>query len=305
MRCKTCALSAGILALFLLLMVACTSPATSEESQSMPLAAGPYRITQYGQADGAQRMCYSIEAPNGDLILIDGGDVWDAEEVRGIIQEHGNRVEHWILTHPHSDHIGAFNTIFPDLQGIEIGRVYAMDMDYDFYQEQAESWDNFPMYEYFTEITAGYDALQYLYTGDVLDLSGLHMEVFNAAQNVPDPANNGSLMFRLTAEEESILFCADVGEIMSEEIMQTFGERLPSDYLQMGHHGNGGLSDAFYAQVAPKVSFFDAPDWLMENHNPATGLPGTWDTPENKQLMLDMGSEVLSFSTTPNTIELH
>ncbi len=265
----------------------------------------PYTITQYGDANGNQSMCYSIESPNGELIIIDGGYDTDAPKVRSIIENLGGRVDHWIITHPHPDHVGAFNVIFDDLQDVEIGEIYTIDMDYAYYKEMAQPWDDFAEYETFLEITDGYENLNYLYAGDELNISDLSMIVFNSAVQVADPANNGSLMFKITASSQSMLFCADVGEIMSESIMEEFEPQLKADYIQMGHHGNGGLSDAFYHKVSPDTAFFDAPNWLMDNIDPATGESGSWDTPENRALMESMGCTIYSFNAAPNSVELY
>ena len=85
---------------------------------------------------------------------------------------------------------------------------------------------------------------------------------------------------------------------MSDFLLQKYGEKLKADYLQMGHHGYGGLKDDFYNMVAPGFAFFDAPDWLMYD------TTGKYDTPEHVELMQGMGSEIFSFSAGPNTILL-
>ena len=53
-------------------------------------------------------------------MLIDGGHTTDADEVREVIKEHGNHVAAWILTHPHPDHVGAFNEIMKNDENHEI-----------------------------------------------------------------------------------------------------------------------------------------------------------------------------------------
>ena len=68
---------------------------------------------------------------------------------------------------------------------------------------------------------------------------------------------------------------------MSDTIIENYREELKSDYLQMGHHGNGGLSEEFYRLVEPKSAFFDAPDWLNESggsgkHMDNAPEPGTY-----------------------------
>ncbi|MEG1752604.1 MAG: MBL fold metallo-hydrolase [Christensenella sp.] len=264
----------------------------------------PYIVTQYADVSGNQSMFYSIKTPKDKLIMVDGGFAANAEQVREVINANGGRVDHWILTHPHPDHIEAFNAIFEAPQGIEIEKIYASDIDYDYYKEHAQDYDGFSAFEKFRELVADYDKLTYLYAGDSLETAGLRMDVFNAAINVQDPCNDGSLMFKLTGKEQSILFCGDVGARRSEDILMRFGEQLPADYIQMGHHGNGGLSSEFYQKVHPSIAFFDAPDWLMNNINPSTGKTETWTTPENKKLMESMGCKVLSYNTSPNTVEL-
>lgn len=70
-----------------------------------------YHITQYADITDGQAMFYTIESTKGELIVIDGGWVGNADYVRFVIGEKGNKVDAWILTHPHPDHIGAFNEI--------------------------------------------------------------------------------------------------------------------------------------------------------------------------------------------------
>jgi len=94
------------------------------------------------------------------------------------------------------------------------------------------------------------------------------------------------------------LFCSDIGSNVSDYLYEKYGESLSSDYIQMGHHGYGGLKDNFYQAVKPKVAFFDAPDWLMLD------TTGKYDNPENAKLMKDMGCEILSFNSAPNKIVL-
>ena len=36
--------------------------------------------------------------------------------------------------------------------------------------------------------------------------------------------------------------------------------------MQVPHHGNNLMGEEFYKLVNPKVSFFSAPDWLMNNY---------------------------------------
>ena len=49
---------------------------------------------------------------HGSLIVIDSGNPDNEEYVWQVLEEKENHVNDWILTHPHPDHIGAFNQIW-------------------------------------------------------------------------------------------------------------------------------------------------------------------------------------------------
>jgi len=261
-----------------------------------------YTITQYASESGNQAMIYSITDNKGHLVLIDGGWEQDVEQVKTIIKENGGKVDAWILTHPHSDHITAFNTIYASKDRPDIKHIYVSDFNQKKYKEAAQDWDEYEYYETFLNLTKNDKCVHELEAGDVLDVIGLSMKVYNSYSNKiegTDAANDGSLMFELSGKKESMLFCGDVGKNMSDTLIEEWGDELQADYIQMGHHGNGGLSEEFYRLVDPKAAFFDAPDWLM---NPEEGTAYT--TPENRKIMESMGCKIYSFNTAPNQITL-
>ena len=228
-------------------------------------------------------------------------DTEDADFVRQTIKEMGGKVDAWILTHPHQDHIGAFNAIYSDLQGIEIKEVYTVDMPSPKLCQERAHWDSVDTYNDFLDLNV--KNLKYVYPGDELNICGLKVDIYNAYDEhvkelSQDYLNDGSMMFKVQGEKSSMLFCADVGKAMSDYLLDTWGEKLKADYIQMGHHGNGGLLKDFYEEVSPKLAFFDAPDWLMYDET------GKYTTPENAKEMESLGSEVVSFHTQPNTVSI-
>ena len=259
-------------------------------------------VTQYGDPNGNQLMFYTLQNQKGDFIVVDGGWTTDAEFVKQTLTDLGSYVDAWIITHPHSDHVGAFCEIYRNPGKLKIDRVYSVDMAPPELCLENASWDDMSAYEDW--LTLDISQLTYVYSGDQFEIEGLDFHVLSAYEDVVDVISNdllndGSMMFKVTAEEETMLFCADVGINMTDHILNSVGgEQLKADYMQIGHHGNGGLADYFYRYVNPKATFFDAPNWLMEDPE------DRFTTPEHKQLMLDMGSEVYSFSTAPNQFML-
>lgn len=260
-----------------------------------------YEITQYSDSLGEQCMFYTIRSESGKFVVIDGGFWNRADDVRKVISENGGKVDAWILTHPHPDHIGAFNVIYADPQGIEINKVYAVDVDYDTYKANAKDTDWFDTFQTFYDSAKTMRQLTYVHEGDDFDLIGLRMHVYNAYDDTypgttTDIANDGSMVFKLSGRENSILFLADAGKSRNDHLLNTYGKGLKADIVQMGHHGNSTLSDELYEDIGANTAFFDAPDWLINGEK--------YSTHHYIDLMESMGAKVLSFSSAPNTVEI-
>ena len=258
-------------------------------------------ITQHGRND-INLSFYTIYNETKGLIIVDGGWTDDAATVREVINEYGCHVNAWILTHPHQDHIGAFNLLYKELEDITIDTIYTVDMALPEECIEIAPWDSVDSYNEFLNLNIS-DNITYLYAGDCLEICELRFEILNAYdENVKklskDYLNDGSLIFKVTNQNESMLFCADVGINMSDYLISQFGKSLKADYLQMAHHGYGGLSDEFYRHVSPKIAFFDAPDWLMYDET------GKYDNPQNAEFIRSLGAEIYSFNSAPNTIVL-
>ncbi len=258
-------------------------------------------VTQYGHVDGNQQIFYTLQDHDGHLVVVDGGWVDHADEVKNVIWKLGDHVNAWLLTHPHEDHIGAFCEIYENPGSMKIDQVYTVEMASPELCMENASWDSVDMYRRFLSLDV--KDLQYVHSGDTLTIGNGTIDILSAYEDKIDEISNdllndGSMMFRVNGEREKMLFCADVGKSVSDFLLDKYKDQLKSDYIQMGHHGNGGLKADFYQMVHPKIAFFDAPDYLMEDPE------GKYTTPANRKLMEDMGSEVRSFSDAPDSLIL-
>lgn len=259
---------------------------------------GKYTVTQYATVTGNQSMIYTITDWDNHFIIIDGGWKEDTDWLLKCIKDNGGKVDVWIITHPHPDHVGAFNGVYAS-GVVEIGTIYTIPMDYEIYKSRAHWWDGFEVYDEYVNLTAEADNIVYLNEGDEIDLFGLKMEVFHSFDIVEedgDPCNNGGMIFKLSAEHDSMLFLADVSRAYSAGILERWGDKVTADYVQMGHHGNGGMTEEFYRAVSPKVAFFDAPEGLMQNEE--------LNAPAKRALMESLGSQIVYYATAPNEIVL-
>lgn len=292
--------------LFLCFLVGVASRQASNKTDStghIPDLSTEYLVTQYPDATGVQAMFYTIE--NEDVFLIiDGG--WSENEaaVREVIAAHGNEVDAWIITHPHKDHAGAFNAIMKNPGDIVVHQIYDNGFDYDFIMAAGEPYDDIAILEDYYALTKDAANVTHLKRGDVVDICGLTVSVYNAYDDIVlanvgeelDYQNNASLLFKVSSQNSSILFTSDIKYDMDAYLFKNYKDVISCDYVQVGHHGNWSFSEAFYEQTSADVFFFDAPTDITEN--PAFPASQLKDALEAKS------KTVLDYSTAPHAVTL-
>lgn len=226
-------------------------------------------LKQYSDQTGSQAMFYTLRSPTGFFVVIDGGTTGNSTYVRQIINENGGKVDVWFLTHPHPDHIGAFNEIYADPQGIMIKQIYDTPMDLQYYDSVDYAWDGIEYYKRYLQLTANASNVSHLYVGDALHLEDFQVKVLNSYNDElkyisKDIGNDAGLMLKFSGKKDTLLFCADVhSKAVGERLIQRWGTELQSEYVQLGHHGNGSFPAEFYDYINPQVALFDAPAWLV------------------------------------------
>ena len=303
---KRILISAGLLAVCLIALVSAayffSLRSRMDSTGYLPDTSAEYVVTQYPDATGVQGTFYTI-ANDDFLIIIDGGWAENSDAVRSVIAEHGNVVDAWIISHPHQDHAGAFNEIYANPGDITIRAIYDNGFDYDFIEASGEPYDDITIMETYHALTEGADNLTHLKRGDSLSLCGLTLDVYNAYDDIvltsvgdeKDYQNNASLLFKISSENSSMLFCSDIKYDMNDTLLSAYRDSISCDYVQTGHHGNWSFSNEFYEATGASVYFIDAPSSITDNADfPASALKED----------LQKNGTVLDFRTAPNSVTL-
>jgi len=267
-------------------MLACAS-VTSAQTAPVPVAIDddgttilvpgvPFRIWQLRSRNaGQQIMSYVIQTGRaGRLIVIDGGMHYreengtvfpgDAPELKSFIASHGNHVQMWIVSHQHSDHAGALKTILESTDRPQIDAIYGSFLtDAEIAADTSEP----PEFRAFAqEVTAAYQNAAVPYVpfslGWITYLDGVKLEVLGVKDpgRHPNVMNNSSVVLRVSDGKRSMLFTGDLEDVGGSDLLLTpYKNRLPSDYVQLAHHGSWGVEAVtdgegsnFYALVGPR-----------------------------------------------------
>ena len=265
----------------------------------------PWSLKQFSDDSGKQGTFYILENNNdGTVIVIDGGTSKNARKVRNEIRKSGGKVDAWIITHFHDDHVEAFNEIYADPGDIEIGKVYTPGIDPDMYMQLIREWDDPGPYNTFMNQTEGDDRIVHPARMDVLEFDGLKIEILctfdelllSCFKEYMDPANDISMVFKVSGEKDTLLFLGDFHtDALGDGLIQLHGDKLKAEMVQAGHHGNNSLPERFYEFVSPKVMLFDAPKWLMEGEEYTSKDLAAWCDAN--------GIERYDFTSAPNVFD--
>lgn len=225
---------------------------------------------------------------SGDtLLLVDGGFPSEAPYLYEYLKQLGGHVTAWFITHIHDDHMGCLCTMLAEHPDIRVDAVY----------------DHFPSVEFASkgepkqttqttaELMALYDRVigehgaehVIVERGDVLSFDGGNVTV--RVLRTPDeritanPINNSSCVYRLEINGKSVLFLGDLGVEGGLQLMElTEPDLLHADYVQMAHHGQGGVSREVYEAIRPSYCLWCTPSWLWENQGPRGYDTGMFQT---------------------------
>ena len=194
-----------------------------------------------------------IELPNGHNVLIDGGP--SGKAVTDFLKSKNvTRIDHVVLTHPHSDHYAGLKKVFA-----------TVDVK-NFYDSRAENveakGDN-----NLRELANAEPSCKTIFPEPGQNLnwdSRVTVKVLNTCTEpvqlkYNDDVNNCSIVLRLYYNGTGLLFTGDAEASIENAMMRIFKSGLESYALKVGHHGSRYSStDKFLARVKPQVAIISA-----------------------------------------------
>lgn len=194
-----------------------------------------------GQGDAAL-----LRLPGGRHVLVDAGlrDPYTDQGRRTVLPHLRllgvRRLEALVVSHPHADHLGGVPTLLrevPVARLLHNGQPYASEL-FEETERLAE--------ERGVESRA-------LRAGDTLALDpAVRIEVLHPAEAPfpEEPANDGSLVLRLTYGKTTFLLTGDVEAAGEADLVAAYGEGLRSDVVKVAHHGSRTSSTPAFVRSA-------------------------------------------------------
>lgn len=236
-----------------------------------------------------QMMSYVILTQDNKCIVIDGGNTGDADFLLEFLKEKTESekpvIDAWFFTHVHSDHVNAFvalvnsrmdeffvRKILFNFPSRELVAAYdytdatVLTMD-EFYKAVAKLSD--------TEVVVLKNNDRFSIGDVTFEVLLVHDESFLRNSNV---VNNSCSVIRMEVEGQTVLFLGDAGVEQGKVLLEKYGVDLSSDFVQMAHHGQNGVTKEVYEAIKPKVCLWPTPLWLYNNDIGNGYGSGPWQT---------------------------
>lgn len=281
------------------------SDGEESETESNPDTEEPGKTTLYQLAPEKNSLMqsYVIKTPNGKLIVIDGGIDGEGKDrspympaalraIAGVGEDEYFEVEAWFLSHAHKDHTYELSKMLGEYSEDSNYKINHIYFDFPAFgtEEYPGSCDDLAIskivenLEHYGEVIGAdvpdgstyYDVLNGAVINAESVANGLSFEIDGVKIDVLQtwsPAdgcsnfNDTSIVLRVWIGDQSVLFLGDLGTIGGQRLLNTYGDRLKSDIVQMAHHGQRGVSKSVYAAIDAQVHLWPTPIWVWNNAN--------------------------------------
>lgn len=187
----------------------------------------------------------SLYSCNGFNILVDGGEREYADDVLAYLDMVGvDKIDCYVLSHPHSDHIGASAKIIKSIQVDKVFTTYFSEFNTpttSCYEELIEALD--------VNLTQVIDVS----AGDSFTFGDVNIDII-APFNESDEYNDMSIVFTAAYKDITVLFTGDATKVVENQILES-GVDIDADVLKVAHHGSTTSSTSeFIDAVSPSLA---------------------------------------------------
>ncbi len=252
---------------------------------------------------GSLMQSFVIRTKNGKLIVLDGGIDGEGFEknaympaalraIAGVGQRGYVEVEAWILSHAHKDHFNELRKTLDEYTDDENFVIKSFIFDFPDYDTEEYPFSNadspyieklkdslnhyaevrgLPVTEgstYYEDLNGAFANAESIAEGCEMTVDGVRIE-FLQTWSKSDGAviNDNSLVMRVWVDGQSILFLQDTATAKGLTLVNTYGDKIKSDIVQMAHHGQGGVSKMVYDRIGAAVRIWPTPLWVWNNVN--------------------------------------
>ncbi len=212
-----------------------------EPDEKLKYYESPFYVSfiDVGQGDCSLISC------NGVNVLVDGGEAEYAEKVISYLDELGiEYLDCYVMTHPHSDHIGASSKIIDE---ISIGQVFTTYFS-EFNIPTTRTYE-----KALTSLSDSDAEVVFVEAGDSFTYGDLLIEIVAPIEETSE-YNDMSIVFTASYKDTKVLFTGDTTETVEKQILEN-GYDVEADVLKVAHHGSTtSSSEAFIDAVSPYIA---------------------------------------------------
>lgn len=208
-------------------------------------------VNQRGQGDAHLLIAGGVHA------MVDAGE-YDQAKAHLVPYLYGlnvNHIEHFFVSHPHTDHYAGIDAMLD--AGITIGNIY-----YNMPPAGVDDWNYKPV-EFLATIGRAENlgtTLHEVQKGHVVKMGSTRFEVLHAQKSnkiggQQIEVNDYSMVLRWDAGGYRSLFTGDLSLRLGTQLAND--ERMKSDVLKVPHHGVTGIApNSFFNKVDPFLAMF-------------------------------------------------
>lgn len=213
----------------------------------------------------ADEMSVLLKCMNGETVLIDCGEPFSSGGIYNRLKALGvTKINHFIITHFHSDHVGGYDMIFDNFL---VDNVYYKPITWSLSAKEL-GWNTKTLYDGFVakikQLGITYYSLTEdttIYINDNEKIKLMNTAVYPYADksgvteyNVYD-YNYESLMCLYTNGNTKVLF---TGDCPSQVAYNNYGDTIKNvDHLQISHHGgNDVINSTWINSIRAKTGFY-------------------------------------------------